>query len=230
MAWARPLPHGDGFNKASGGSLSPLIFSHVAVLCWERLYPGFFLEERQLYCACALSGLGRGGLTLVLGPCGRNTRRDGRQGSASQPVPGPLRPSQPAVQVGVGSAIVSLARTAGPEPVLTWCQRQEDRQCLIWHSLRARTEPARNPSRWVLGWISTLQRLAVVPLRLCSGARQVMTGSSPHSPGLFPGALRVPCVLPQVTAPGGTVCPAEAVEEPHRQLLRVHLPALFQAN
>lgn len=82
----------------------------------------------------------------------------------------------------------------------------------------------------MLGWISTLQHLAVVPLCLCSGARQAVPGSSPHSPGLFLGALQVPCVLPQVTIPGGTVCPVEAVEELHRQLLRVHLPALFQAN
>lgn len=59
---------------------------------------------------------------------------------------------------------------------------------------------------------------------------QAAPGSSPHSPGLFLGALRVPCVLPQVRVPGGSVCSAEAAEELHRQLLRVHLPALFQAN
>lgn len=32
VAWAWPLLRGDGFNKASGGSLFPLIFSHVSVL------------------------------------------------------------------------------------------------------------------------------------------------------------------------------------------------------
>lgn len=79
-------------NKPSGGSLLPLIFSHVAVLCRQQLYPIFFLEERQLYCACALLGLGHGGLTLALGPCGRDTRGEGGQGSVSQPFPDQASP------------------------------------------------------------------------------------------------------------------------------------------
>lgn len=108
MAWAWPLLHGDGFNKPSGGSLFPLVFSHVQCSIENGSVPVFFLEERQLYCACALLGLGHAGLTLALGPSGRDTQGEEGQGSASHPDPGPPRPSQPAVQVGAGSAIVSL--------------------------------------------------------------------------------------------------------------------------
>lgn len=112
------------------------MFSHgCSALLRMALSRFYFLEERQVYCACALLGLGHSGLTLALGPCGTNIQGDGGQGSASQPILGPLKPSQPAVQVGEGSGIMSLARMASPEPVLTWCQLEKDTQCLIWRSL-----------------------------------------------------------------------------------------------